>query len=100
MQVVSDHSTAKVFFGTPENPTSFDVGVAKVRGDAQIVFGDIGASHFNLTIYPAKPIPSVRVNQQDHEYQAVISFQSNSVEQHEEGTLRFVPETETRQAID
>ena len=87
LQVISDYSSAKVFFGTPENPTSFDVGVAKVSGEVQIRFGDIGASHFNLTIYAAKPTPSVRVNQKDYEYQSVISFQSNSVEQHEEGKL-------------
>lgn len=46
LRVISDHSTANAFFGTPENPRSFDVGVAKVSGDVRIRFGDIGASRF------------------------------------------------------
>jgi hypothetical protein len=90
LQVVSNHSTAQVFFGTPENPTSFNVGIAKVRGDVQISFGDIGASRFNLTIYPAKLMPSAQLSRNGYGngYESTISFQSNSVEPLEEGKLK------------
>lgn len=79
---VSEPSSAKVYLGTPENPTSFDVGVAKVTGEMQLGSDDKSASRFNLTIYSA-----------DHKYQkiygeqSVITFQSESVEQRTDGKL-------------
>ena len=100
LRVISDRSTANAFFGTPDNPRSFDVGVAKVSGDVQIRFGDIGASRFNLTIYPAEPRPSLHVKQNRHEDESVISFQSNSVEQREEGKLEVRGRLTVTQVID
>ena len=79
---VSEPSTAKVYLGTLENPTSFDVGMAKVTGDMQLSSDDTSASRFNLTIYSA-----------DHKYQkiygerSIITFRSESVEQRKDGKL-------------
>jgi hypothetical protein len=82
LQVVPDHSTVRVFLGTAENPTSFDVGVAKVRGEKRLVSDDIGASRFNFTIYSA----GVR-DQQVYGERSVITFQSETIEQRKDGKL-------------
>lgn len=82
LRVVPGHSTARVFLGTPENPTSFDVGVAKVAGEMQFSSDDIGASRFNLTIYSAD-LKDLKV----YGERSVIAFQSQSIEQNREGKL-------------
>lgn len=82
LQVVSDHSTASVFLGTEENPTSFDIGIAKVTGEIQFSSDDIGASQFNITI------SSVDLGDKKlYGESSVITFQSDSVKQRKDGKL-------------
>lgn len=82
LQIVPKHSTARIFLGTAESPTSFDVGAAKVLGEIQLHSDDITASGFNLTIYSAD-----RKYKQVYGDQSVITFQSQSVEQGQDGRL-------------
>lgn len=82
LQVVSDHSTASAFLGTEENPTSFDIGIAKVTGEIQFSSDDIGASQFNITL------SSVDLGDKKlYGESAVITFQSDSVKRRKDGTL-------------
>ena len=82
LQIIPDQSTARVFLGTAENPTSFDVGVAKIKGDVQLGSDNSGASRFNLTIYAAD-----HKDQEIYGVQSVITFQSERVEQQKDGKL-------------
>src|SRR5215469_17835209 len=86
-QIISDHSTSSLFLGTRENPTSFNVGVARVSGKVQIAAGDIGASRFSFTIYAANQTPLASHNQNLYGDQPVISFRSETVEQRNDGSL-------------
>lgn len=82
LQIVPDHSSASVFLGTEENPASFDVGMAKVTGEVQLSSGDVGASRFNITI------SSVDLgDKKPYGESSVITFESDSVEQREDGKL-------------
>lgn len=83
-QIISDRSSAVLFLGTPDNPTSFNVGAARVNGDVQIVPDDISSSRFNFTIHAANQANDY---QNSYEDQPVISFHSQAVEQREDGTL-------------
>ena len=82
LQVIPEHSTARVFLGTSENPTSFDVGVAKVMGEMQVNADDVTASRFSLKIYSAD-LKDLKV----YGERSVIAFQSQSVEQNKHGKL-------------
>jgi len=95
LQIIPDHSTARVFLGTVENPTSFDVGVAKVKGEMQLSSDDISASHFNFVIYSAG-----HNDQEVYGERSVISFQSKSVEQRTDGTLEVHGQLTVTQVFD
>ena len=82
LQVIPGHSTARVFLGTAGNPTSFEVGVAKVKGEVQLSSDDISASRFSLTIY-SDELKDLKV----YGGRSVIAFQSQSVEQSKDGKL-------------
>ena len=82
LQVIPNYSTARVFLGTPENPKSFDVGIAKVTGEMQLSSDDLRASRFNLTIQSAE-----LKYQKVYGERSVITFQSDSVEQRNDGKL-------------
>lgn len=78
-QVISDHSTAALYLGSNSNPTSYNAGIARVSGDAQINSDDSSASHFNFTIYAAGENSGDR---------PVISFESTTVKERSDGTLQ------------
>lgn len=82
LQVIPDHSTARVFLGTAENPTSFDVGVAKVMGEMQLNADDVTASRLSLKIY-SPDLKDLKV----YGERSVIAFQSQSIEQNKDGKL-------------
>ena len=53
LQVVSDDSTADMYLGTRQNPTSYGAGTLRVAGTVDINKEDITKSAFNLTIFAA-----------------------------------------------
>ena len=53
LQVVSNDSTADMYLGTRQNPTSYGAGTLRVAGTLDINQGDITKSAFNLTIFAA-----------------------------------------------
>lgn len=85
-QVISDHSTAKLYLGSVENPKSVNVGVAKVRGDVQVDPDVLSASHINFTIYAANQNGAASDNNTFGD-QPTISFESNNVKDLGDGTL-------------
>lgn len=88
VRVISDQSTATMFLGTPENPTAFNLGLAKVRGKVQVGEDKISASEFNFTIYADSQASSAEAQEQSiYGNRSAISFQSRSVERRNDGTL-------------
>lgn len=85
-QVIPDHSTARLYLGSAENPKSFNVGVARVRGNVEVNPDDASSSHINFTIYAANQ-NSVANDKETSGNQPTISFESKDVKERTDGTL-------------
>jgi polyisoprenoid-binding protein YceI len=87
--VVPDHSTARIFVGSPNNPTFFNVGVTRVSGELNLDPNDPQTSTFNFTLYAANEKDAANADAQAQAGdQPVISFQSQHVVERGDGTLR------------
>lgn len=85
-QVIPDHSTARLYLGSAENPKSVNVGVARVRGNVEVNPDDVSASRINFTIYAANQ-NTVANDKEIAGDQPTISFESKDVRERGDGTL-------------
>lgn len=89
LQVIPSESTANLFLGSRDNPTSYSAGTARVSGTVEINPDDIGNSVFNLTAYAANRSADdpAAVKNMDGGDQPAISFQSQHVTLLKDGSL-------------
>lgn len=89
LTVVPDHSSARIFIGSRENPTFFNVAAARVSGEVKLDPDNAEASTFNFKIYAADENPAGSSDQQALAgFQPVISFESQRVTGRSDGSLR------------
>jgi len=88
-RVVPDHSTARLFIGTPENPRAFNIAVARVSGESNIDADNLYASSFSVRVYAASESPASDSDTQALAgAQPVISFRSQHLTDGSDGMLR------------
>lgn len=86
-EIISDRSTASLYLGSRNNPTSYNAGVARVSGNALLDSDDPGSSRFNFTIYAAGENPPSADSRTASGDQPAISFHSEKVKTRSDGTL-------------
>lgn len=89
LHVAPDHSTARLFIGTRENPKAFNVAVERVSGEINIDNDNLNASSVNVRIYAAnESAASDSDSQALAGIQPVFSFRSQRVTDGGDGMLR------------